>query len=125
VAIWRKQEAVNGERGHGRAFVGCGTPANFDVQSAACLAEARFCTAVIIDGRDGTVVRCQHRRDATHPAQMRGTASAAALSVSHNRQVRTPAISRNETLWNVWRDHSGLMPANLTTFAHFSDSAAT
>jgi hypothetical protein len=34
-------------------------------------------------------------------------------------------LSPNETLWNVWRDHSGLMPANLTTFAHFSDSAAT
>src|SRR6516164_11245490 len=27
------------------------------------------------------------------------------------------------TLWNVRRDHSGLIPANWITFAHFSDSA--
>ena len=32
-------------------------------------------------------------------------------------------ISRNETLWNVGSDHSGLMLANLITFAHFSASA--
>jgi len=31
--------------------------------------------------------------------------------------------SRNGTLWNVDSDHSGLMLANLITFAHFSTSA--
>src|SRR5579864_1550010 len=32
-------------------------------------------------------------------------------------------ISRNGTFWNVGSDHSGLMLANLITFAHFSTSA--
>jgi hypothetical protein len=31
--------------------------------------------------------------------------------------------SPNGTLWNVGSDHSGLMLANLITFAHFSTSA--
>ena len=31
--------------------------------------------------------------------------------------------SPNGTLWNVGSDHSGLMLANLMTFAHFSTSA--
>jgi hypothetical protein len=33
--------------------------------------------------------------------------------------------SPNETLSNASRDHSGLMPANLITLAHFSISSAT
>ncbi len=40
---------------------------------------------------------------------------------------RLAGISRNETLWNTWRrllDHSGLMPANWITLAHFSVSSA-
>jgi hypothetical protein len=32
-------------------------------------------------------------------------------------------FSRNGALWNVGSDHSGLIPANLITFAHFSTSA--
>src|SRR5262249_30846780 len=42
------------------------------------------------------------------------------------RQARTPAISPNETLWNVHgrcQDHSGLIPATLITLAHFAVSS--
>src|SRR5262249_26574962 len=38
---------------------------------------------------------------------------------------RTTRTARNGRLWNVRRDHSGLMPANLTALVHFSASAAT
>jgi hypothetical protein len=42
---------------------------------------------------------------------------ASMLAASHGRR------SPNGTLWNVGSDHSGLMLANLMTFAHFSTSA--
>jgi hypothetical protein len=32
--------------------------------------------------------------------------------------------SLNGTLWNISRDHSGLMPVNFTTLPHFSVSSA-
>src|SRR5215510_14981529 len=39
--------------------------------------------------------------------------------------ARHPQRLAERDLWNVRRVHSGLMPANLTTLAHFSVSAAT
>ncbi len=39
-------------------------------------------------------------------------------------QQRTLPHSPNEWLWNVTRDHSALIPANLITLTHFSVSSA-
>jgi len=47
----------------------------------------------------------------------------AAMSAFDPKRTLVSPKSRNGTLWNVGSDHSGLMLANLITFAHFATSA--
>ena len=47
----------------------------------------------------------------------------ALMSAFDTKRTLASPKSRNGTLWNVDSDHSGLMLANLITFAHFATSA--
>jgi hypothetical protein len=74
---------------------------------------------------------CRHGK--SRPALRLTTGRAGPLPRSSARRAAAhhPACGAGDfaerDLWNVWPycpHHSGLMPANLTTLAHFSDSAA-
>src|SRR5262245_52432316 len=67
----------------------------------------------------------RHRPPAPHPIRKPGRVTSLSGPTVTSLSGVYSRHSRNERLWNVRRDHSGLMPANLTTLVHFSASAAT